>query len=163
MPIILERRYAARFLSAARAVAVALPLLVASCGGNAPGTILAVPNRVAIADLNGDGLPDVVVVSAQIDQTGRTQNNPGFAAVILQNPSSKGNFEPTLHYETNGSPSGLAVGDLEGSGMNDLESRHVPGTDHQLGAPQSCDPRRGGRSQRGRQARYRGHELRHER
>jgi len=120
MPIALERRRAARILPAVRALALAVPLLVASCGGNAPGTILSVPNRVAVADLNGDGLNDIVVVSAQIDQTGLTQNNPGLLAVILQNASTKGSFAASLHYSTDGSPSGLAVGDLTNSGSQDI-------------------------------------------
>jgi hypothetical protein len=114
MPKFFERRAAA-----ARILAASLPLSLASCGGSSPGTILDIPNAVAVADINNDGQPDIVVASAQIDQTGQT-NPPGFAAVVLNNPSKVGTFQPTMRFQSNGAPSGLALGDLTGSGAIDI-------------------------------------------
>ena len=48
-----------------------------------------VPNSVAIADVDGDGIPDLLVATTA-DQ-GNVQN-PGFANVILGNHSSPGTF-----------------------------------------------------------------------
>jgi len=120
MPIILERRRAARLVSATRPAAVAALLLIASCGGNSNIYTLSAPNRVAIADFNGDGLNDLVVASAEIDQTGQNQNSPGLVGVILQNASSHGTFVATVDYQSSGNPSGLAVADLTGSGSKDI-------------------------------------------
>ncbi len=106
--------------SAAR-LSVFLPaLLLASCGGSNLGAIITVPNWAVVADLNGDGLPDVAVVVAQIDQTGLTQK-PGLLGIELNPKASPGQFGSGTNYETSAAPpSGLAVGDLSGTGTHDL-------------------------------------------
>src|SRR5437763_14634420 len=77
-----------------------------------------VPNSVAIADVDGDGSPDLLVATTA-DQ-GIAQN-PGFANVILGNHSSPGTFHTGVHYPTTGhNPSSIALADLTRSGSLDL-------------------------------------------
>jgi hypothetical protein len=98
-----------------------LPLLaLGSCGNDNTGAVITVPNSVVVADLNGDGLLDVAVVAAQIDQTGLTQP-PGLLGTMMNVQGTPGTFEPAVQYETSSAPpSGLAVGDLTGTGSQDL-------------------------------------------
>ena len=93
--------------------------LIASCG-NDTGAVITVPNSVVVADLKGNGVLDVVVASAQIDETGLTQK-PGLLGVMMNSTSSPGTFGGILNYDTSAAPpSGLAVGDLKGTGSHDL-------------------------------------------
>jgi hypothetical protein len=91
-----------------------------SCGygsGYSFGTI-DVPNSIAIADVNGDGVPDLLVATT-VDQGNAT--NPGVANVILGNKSPAGTFLKGAQYSTTGSdPSSIAVADLTGTGSLDL-------------------------------------------
>jgi FG-GAP-like repeat len=104
---------------AIRVLALLPAFLVASCG-NDTGAVITVPNSVVVADLKGDGVQDVVVASAQIDETGLTQK-PGLLGVIMNSTSSPGTFGGIVNYESsNAPPSGLAVGDLKGTGSHDL-------------------------------------------
>jgi hypothetical protein len=111
--------FSARHLAAR--LAVLLPaLLLGSCGGSDIGAVVTVPNWVIVADLNGDGIPDVAVVAAQIDETGLTQK-PGLLGVELNSKTSPGTFGAGTNYVTSASPpSGLAVGNLSGTGTHDL-------------------------------------------
>jgi hypothetical protein len=69
-----------------------------------------VPNSVAVADINGDGIPDLLVATT-IDQG--SGNNPGVAAVYLGNPASPGAFQQGVTYPTSGTdPSGIVVVNL---------------------------------------------------
>ncbi len=109
--------------------AAVLTLALASCGGYGndycdygcaitPQPAVNVPNSIAIADVNGDGVPDLLVATT-IEQG--LINNPGFANVILGNKSSPGTFDAGVQYSTTGTdPSGIAVTDLTGSGHLDL-------------------------------------------
>jgi hypothetical protein len=102
-------------------LAILLPALVlGSCGGDSTGAIITVPNFLVVADLNNDGLMDVAIVVAQIDETGLTQK-PGLLGVELNSKTSPGTFGVGTNYVTSSAPpSGLAVGDLSGTGTHDL-------------------------------------------
>jgi hypothetical protein len=107
--------------------AAALLLALDACGGygndygcayGCPGSPVNVPNSVAIADVNGDGVPDLLVATTA-DSGAFT--NPGFANVILGNMASPGTFATGVKYSITGTnPSGIAVTDLTGSGNLDL-------------------------------------------
>lgn len=85
------------------------------CGPVGPGVA---PNSIAIADVNGDGVPDLVV-AATLVQGGFL--DPGQATVILGNKSPAGTFQTGVSYATTGTnPSSIAVADLQGSGKMDL-------------------------------------------
>lgn len=79
----ISRRQRIRHGAACAAGAVLTAALVAGCGSGSDTITVNVPNSVAVADVNGDGAPDLLVATTA-DQ-GNT-NNPGFAAVILGNP-----------------------------------------------------------------------------
>jgi hypothetical protein len=93
---------------------------LASCNDSQngmPGSI-PVPNSVAIADVNGDGLPDLLVATTA-DQG--TLSNPGYANVILNTQASPGTFMTGVQYPTASvNPTSMAVADLTGSGRLDL-------------------------------------------
>ena len=77
-----------------------------------------VPNSIAVADVNGDGTPDLLVATT-VDQG--SGNNPGIAAVYLGIPTALGTYQPAATYSTTGTdPSGIAVLDITGSGGKDL-------------------------------------------
>lgn len=76
------------------------------------------PNSIVVADVNGDGIPDLLVART-IDQ-GLAQD-PGLASVYLGASSSPGTYQPGTDYPTTGSnPSGIAAVALSGSGTVDL-------------------------------------------
>ena len=85
-----------------------------------------VPNSVAIADVNGDGIPDLLVATT-ISQG--QQLNPGFANVILNSKSSPGTFSTGVRYPTSGwNPSSIAVADLTASGSMDMVVANIAGS-----------------------------------
>jgi hypothetical protein len=101
-------------------LAMALGTLASCHDDSSPNLppIIPVPNSIAVADVNGDGVPDLVVATTA-DQ-GYTQN-PGYADVILNTSGSLGTFKPGVHYSTTGNnPSSIAVGNLTGSGGPDM-------------------------------------------
>lgn len=111
-----------------RAGALAAAGLLASCGGDSNFYFVPfnVPNSVAIADVNGDGAPDLLVATT-LDQG--YQDNPGFANVILNSASSPGTFQTGVQYPTtNLDPSSVAVADLTGSGFLDMVVANVFGS-----------------------------------
>jgi hypothetical protein len=112
--------------SFALAGGLALLACLASCGHDDdtifipnPGYVSGyVPNSIAIADINRDGTPDLVVATT-IDQG--SGNNPGVAAVYLGTPASPGTYQPGATYPITGTdPSGIVALDLTGSGGTDL-------------------------------------------
>jgi hypothetical protein len=70
------------------------------------------PRSVAVADVSGDGVPDVV--TANID--GST------ASVLLGNGNGNGNgtFQAKVDYPTGSAPISVAVADVNGDGRPDL-------------------------------------------
>src|SRR5215467_16024748 len=93
---------------------------LASCNDSENGFqgSIPVPNSVAIADVNGDTLPDLLVATTA-DQG--SLSNPGYANVILNQPGSPGTFATGVQYPTVGvNPTSMAVADLTGSGQLDL-------------------------------------------
>jgi VCBS repeat protein len=84
-----------------------------------PGYVSAyVPNSIAVADINHDGTPDLLVATT-IDQG--VGNNPGVAAVYTGTPASPGTYQPGTTYSITGTdPSGIVALDLTGSGGIDL-------------------------------------------
>jgi hypothetical protein len=90
-----------------------------------PGTFLAAvnfpagaqPQSVKIADVNGDGLPDIIVANR-----GPGSNNVGIAgvSVLLQNAASPGTFLAPVTYSTPYGAIDVAVADVNGDGKPDL-------------------------------------------
>ena len=77
-----------------------------------PATLLATPGRtpldVAVGDLNGDGLPDIVVAAS------------GANSVLVFTQTATGSFNPPVAYAVGGDPQAVAVGDLDGNGLTDI-------------------------------------------
>jgi hypothetical protein len=92
--------------------------VLAGCGNDGSSSFNA-PNSVVIADLNGDGAPDLAVATTSVAADGSSPN-PGFASVFLQNTSNRGTFQSGKHYATGNNPASIAVGDLSGTGTSDL-------------------------------------------
>jgi hypothetical protein len=95
------------------------------CYGCQPGPpqSLNTPDSIAIADVNGDGVPDLLVSTESASQgtVAGSSNVPGFANVILGNKASPGTFLAGVSYATTGyDPSSIAAADLTGAGSIDM-------------------------------------------
>src|SRR5438132_1144423 len=87
--------------------------------GNGDGTFRAAPcyppggSSVAVADFNGDGIPDLAVanIGGQVDPLGSL-------SILLGN--GDGTFQARKSYAAGGNPFVVAVGDFNGDGIPDL-------------------------------------------
>ena len=75
------------------------------------------PVAIAVADLNGDGQPDLVVANA----------NANTVSVLLA--TGTGSFGPRTDFATGAYPNAIAVADLNGDGHPDLVVANAGGTD----------------------------------
>ena len=88
----------------------------AGTGGG--GTFGYTPNSIAVADVNGDGVPDLLVATT-VDQG--LHNDPGFAGVYLGVTSDPGTYQTGAQYASTGTnPSGIVLVDLVNSGSKDM-------------------------------------------
>jgi hypothetical protein len=76
------------------------------------------PVQIRIADLNGDGLPDLVTVNAILNANDNVGNST--VSVLLQQSTGKGRFLEMKQYPIARYPASIAVGDLDDDGRNDI-------------------------------------------
>lgn len=77
-----------------------LPLRTLAAGSN--------PTDLVVADLNGDGSPDLVVAAT------------GAVVVLLQDPASPGSFQPATSFAAQTSVNSIAAADIDGDGKLDV-------------------------------------------
>jgi hypothetical protein len=97
--------------------------------GNGDGTFQAAvtydsggqsPSSIAVADVNGDGKPDLVVENCSFNG-GSDDCSPGDGAVGVLLGNGDGTFQPATTYSSSGSmPQSVAIADVNGDGKPDL-------------------------------------------
>jgi hypothetical protein len=89
-------------------------------GANGPNTNY--PAMVAVLDVNGDGIPDIIVAN----QLGET-NGDGSVGVLFGN--GNGTFQPVVTYDSGGiTADGVAVADVNGDGYPDIVVGNASGS-----------------------------------
>ena len=69
---------------------------------------------VAVADLNGDGAPDIV--AATFDASG----NNGAVTIFYQNPHQRGTFQAPVSFPAGAQPQSVKIADVNGDGLPDI-------------------------------------------
>ncbi len=75
------------------------------------------PVSIAVADLNGDGKPDIVTANTVLSAAGVGTDS---ISVLLQDPSHAGQFLPAATYNSANTVNSVAIGDVNGDGRPDL-------------------------------------------
>lgn len=112
--------------------------LLPACGhflGNGDGAKAIPPWNAyatcAVADFNGDGLPDIALSYARIADV---PPHPGTVAVYLQDPSHLGSFLPPTNYAVPNDPWNIVAADLNGDGKIDLAVINTIATNDTIGS-----------------------------
>lgn len=85
------------------------------------------PVSIAVADVNGDGKPDIIVANKCASATNCNSGN-GSVGIMLGN--GDGTFQPVATYDSGGFLAvSMAVGDFNGDGKPDLAVAHSSGSD----------------------------------
>ncbi len=79
------------------------------------------PTAVAVMDLNGDGLPEIVTANAS-DNTISVLQNTGAPGGITSNT-----FAAHVDFPTGATPEWVAIGDLDGDGQPDIATENING------------------------------------
>jgi hypothetical protein len=94
--------------------------LCTTCGGGGGGDIIppfTTNDAVATGDLNGDGKPDLALVTTYV---AGPPPHPGHVAVYLQDPANPGTFLSAVNYNVGSDPWHIAIADLNSDGKLDL-------------------------------------------
>ena len=101
------------------------------CAETSPGGFIATDitvadgaRRVAIGDLNGDGVPDIAVVSLVYQALG----TPSRVSVLLQSLTIRGQFAVSGVHDGPISGNFIAIGDVNGDSRNDIVVNDGPST-----------------------------------
>nr|WP_275975754.1 VCBS repeat-containing protein [Geothrix terrae] len=94
--------------------------------------------QVAIGDLNGDGLPDVAVISLVY----QSLSTPSKVTILLQTAAHRGAFTVATVMDGTQNANFLALGDLDGDGRTDLILNEGPSVMFQTAAPGIFSPPR---------------------
>jgi hypothetical protein len=73
---------------------------------------------VAVGDVNGDGIPDLVVTNACVNDTTSSGCKHGEVSVLLGN--GDGTFQTAVNYLSHGTAESVAIGDVNGDGRPDV-------------------------------------------